>query len=586
MQNPAEGSFSIEEERKEPLGPKELPELEENILEEEEVDDRSLSNASSVIGTEGPKIFALTPMRSMLFILTSTILQWTYGFGSNMIQSNVTEFSEAFQATPTQVAWLLSAYMAPNVSLAIILIKIRTQYGLRIFANISIIFFVIANLLNLFITDLSSALLLRFFSGICASPISSLAFLYMMQAFVPEKKYTIGLSLNLMNMLLSVPLAHIISPVIFKNQDLDSLVLFEMGLAILCSSLIFAFPLALAPLQKVIEKLDLFSYSLIAVGLGLNAVIMPVGFYYGWYAAPWIGICFIIALICLVCAAIIEVNRTNPLVDLRWLLDKEILHIAFILFIFRLLMSEQSSLVASFFPLFSFTSQDVLGIYFSIGCGVILGGLCCACFYRPSREDIFYIIAMLFLTLGAYMDSHMSLQPRPQDMYLSQGFIGFGSALFFPPAMARGLAKALACGQKYVLTFIAVFLLTQSTGGLMSSAFFNSLEHIYQSAYFTQLFPINAVENVLLGAPSEIITKPYDFIAPIEKKDEELIWWLKDAFLQAHIWAYIKIFKLYFYIGLTVFMFLFLKYAYQKIFYRYWHFYKRLFRRYRRQRRF
>jgi hypothetical protein len=44
------------------------------------------------------------------------------------------------------------------------------------------------------------------------------------------------------------------------------------------------------------------------------------------------------------------------------------------------------------------------------------------------------------------------------------------AALFLPPAMASGLMSALKKGPNYILSFVIVFLTTQSIGGVLGSA--------------------------------------------------------------------------------------------------------------------
>src|SRR5690606_5400461 len=84
------------------------------------------------------------------------------GQGMNIVNVNLYQLQGEFSATATEVAWLSAAYMAPYATLSIALFKIRAQYGLRPFAKWSILVFVVASLLNLFVSDLHSALVVRF----------------------------------------------------------------------------------------------------------------------------------------------------------------------------------------------------------------------------------------------------------------------------------------------------------------------------------------------------------------------------------------------------------------------------------------
>src|ERR671921_16338 len=154
----------------------------------------------------------MPPLRAAAYMLASLLLALTQGLGMNLISANLPQIQGSLGATTNEAPWLVAAYMAPNASLALALIKIRTQYGLRNFAELSIAVFVLVSLMHLFVDDLQSALVVRFFSGIAAAPMSTLGFLYMLEPFPPAKKMNIGLCLALTNTALAAPLARLIAP--------------------------------------------------------------------------------------------------------------------------------------------------------------------------------------------------------------------------------------------------------------------------------------------------------------------------------------------------------------------------------------
>ncbi|MGQ2931997.1 MAG: hypothetical protein ACT6Q3_16105, partial [Sphingopyxis sp.] len=120
----------------------------------------------------------MAPSRAAAYMAASTLLAMTQGFGLNLVAANIPQLQGPFGATSAEAVWLMAAYMAPNASLSIMLIKIRNQYGLRPFAELGIAVFLVVSILHIFITDLQSAIVLRFFAGIAAAPLSSLGFLY------------------------------------------------------------------------------------------------------------------------------------------------------------------------------------------------------------------------------------------------------------------------------------------------------------------------------------------------------------------------------------------------------------------------
>ncbi|MET3589213.1 MFS family permease [Bartonella silvatica] len=501
------------------------------------------------------RVFAGPLPKCFVYILASFILQWAYGLGANIVQSNIIQLTGDFHATLIETTWLVAVYMAPNVSVAIMLIKIRYQFGLRAFAELSILSFVLVCVLQLFVTDLRSALIIRFFAGIAAAPLASLALLYMMEAFAPAKKYTVGLTLNYMNAALAAPLSRLISPYLLENGFFSSLSALEMGLVLISLGCIYALPLTPVVRSKVIQKLDWISYGLIAFGLGLNAVIMSVGILYWWYEAPWIGWGLVFAISSLVVATMIELNREKPLIDLRWLFSKEIVQPVLILLVFHVFLLERLTLAVGFLNLFGLFNREMAPMYFAVILGTLLGGAVCVFFLRSGREDYFYLLSLGCLALGAYLDSHVNYLTRPQDMMLSQGLISFSYALFLPPVLCKGFIVAGERGARYVLSFIAVFLLTQVTGGLMGSALFGSLQFLFAHKNFEALTQnIVVTDPIISGEDNTLFSPSYGAPVPHILGSEQGVSQLIEKFkLTANIFAYGDVFRLYFYIAVLVF---------------------------------
>ncbi|WP_212112732.1 MFS transporter [Bartonella queenslandensis] len=502
------------------------------------------------------RVFAGPLPKCFVYIFASLILQWAYGLGANIVQSNIVHLTGDFHATLAETTWLVAAYMAPNVSVAIMLIKIRYQFGLRAFAELSILGFVLVCALQLFVTDLRSALIIRFFAGIAAAPLASLALLYMMEAFAPAKKFTVGLSLNYMNAALAAPLSRLISPDLLENGGFSSLSALEMGLVLISLVCIYTLPLTPVVRSKVIQKLDWISYGLIALGLGLNAVIMSVGILYWWYEASWIGWGLALAIFSLAIAIMIELNREKPLIDLRWIFSKEMVQSVFILFIFHVFLLERSSLPVGFFNLFGLLNREMAPMYFAVILGILLGGAVCVFFLRAGREDYFYLLSLGCLALGAYLDSRVNHLTLPKDMMLSQGLVSFSYALFLPPALFKGFVIAGERGPRYVLSFIAVFLLTQVTGGLMGSAFFGSLQFYFAHKNFESLTQNIVVTDPLISGEMNTLFSPsYGAFVPHSFGSEQGTSLLIEKFkLTANIFAYDDVFRLYFYISMAVFV--------------------------------
>ncbi|WP_218821924.1 MFS transporter [Haematobacter genomosp. 1] len=434
------------------------------------------------------------------YMVASTLLSLTQSFGMNLVSANIPQIAGDLSATQTEATWLMAAYMAPNVSLAVALIKIRNQFGLRNFAEISILGFVVAALLNFLISDLHSALVVRFMSGMAASPMSSLAFLYMLEPMPPEKKMSVGLSLALTNITLGAPIARIVSPYLIELWGgWHALTVLELALAIAALGLVYKLPLGPMPRANVISRGDVVSYLLIAVGFGCVAVVLVTGRLYWWLEAPWIGWVLVLSALCLTTAAVIELNRKSPLLDIRWLTSPAIVHFACALFLFRIVLAEQSSGVPQFFIALGLSNTQMQVMYGIILLGSLLGGLTSAAILKPGREEMMHVVALILIATGALMDSHATSLTRPEQLILSQAMIAYATALFLPPAMASGLMSALKKGPNYILSFIIVFLMTQSIGGLLGSAIFGTLVTIRTNLHTLRLSELMSPSDPLVA---------------------------------------------------------------------------------------
>ncbi|MCP1846052.1 MFS family permease [Bradyrhizobium sp. USDA 4524] len=444
-----------------------------------------------------PPPYSLSKLRASAYVIASIWLALTQGLAMNLISVNIPQIQGAIAATTSEANWLIAAYWAPNVSLALALIKVRTQFGLRNFAEASIALFVGASLLNLYIMDLNSAVVTRFLNGIAAAPISTLGFLYMMEAFPPNLKLRVGAPLALMNTTLGTPIARLISPYLFDIQGLHSIAILDVGLALVAFGFVYMLPLSQPqPRAKVIEKIDVLSYLLIATGMGCTAIVLSLGRLYWWFEAPWLGVLLAIAFATITASVLIELNRKNPLLNIRWLVSPGILHFAGVLLLFRLLLSEQTTGAAGMFLVLGLSNAQMATLYWVILGASIAGGLTCAAVMQPGRATKIHLVALALIAVGAWLDSQSTSLTRPNDLLVSQAMIAFASALFLPPAMIAGLTSALAKGPNYILSFVIIFLSTQSVGGLLGSAIFGTFITLREKLHSNYL-----VEHIALTDP-------------------------------------------------------------------------------------
>jgi MFS family permease len=505
-------------------------------------------------GTETPAAPAAPPAapppvplsRALACIGASVLLWLTQGMGMNLIAVNTQQIQGALGATLNEATWLVAAYMAPNVSLTILLTKVRTHFGLRRFAEISIAIFVSVSLLHLFVFDLHSAVVVRFFAGAAASPMSTLAFLYMLDAFSPARKMTWGLSMALALSAAMPIAARVISPSLLDIGQWHGLYILEVGLALVALCVVYLLPLTPIPRAKVLHWLDFISYPLIAIGFGLLAVVFALGRLYWWFEAPWIGVCLAVAALAIGIAVAIELNRQTPLINIQWLTSPEIAHFALTLLVFRIVLAEQTSGAVGLFQAIGLLNEQSQGLYLLILAFTFIGGTVCGLLNRSDRVTLLHAVALVCIAAGAWIDGHATNLTRPADMYLSQGLIAFGGALFLPPALLAGLGKTMRQGPAYMTSFLAVFLFTQSLGGLMGSAIFGTIVTLREKFHSSQLVEHITLTNPLVAERVHQLSAAYGRVLTDGQllNAEGLALLAQQATREANVLAYNDVFQL------------------------------------------
>lgn len=455
-----------------------------------------IAQPQQVTPAQPPQPAELSLGKRLGYIFGGLLFFVTQGLGMNLVMANIYQLQGEFSATVAEVAWLSAAYMAPYATFSIALFKVRAQYGLRPFAEVSILLFVVVSCLNLFVTDLHSAIVVRFVSGMAAAPLSSLGFLYILEAFPPARKFSLGFSIALTGTLLSAPIARIVSPSLLAIDGWNALYCLEIGLALISFAVIYVLKVTPPPRAKVIERMDILSYMLFAGGLGCLAVFLTLGRFYWWFETWWLGVLLAVSVVLLTLMVFVELPRKNPLLDLRWIFSKTNMHAMAVLLVYRAVSSEQSSTAVGLYQQLGLLNEQTTLLYALILLATILGGAACAWLMLTKYVDTAHVIALALIATGAFMDSQSSNLTRPEQMYLSQMMIAFGAAMFLPPVMAKGFGAALTKGAPYLVNFITIFLFTQITGSMLMTGLLGSFVTLREKFHSNVL-----VENILMTNP-------------------------------------------------------------------------------------
>ena len=488
-----------------------------------------------------PAPFQPMPLpRALAYIGASLLIGLTQGMAQGFVSTNIPQIAGDLGATVTQASWLMAAFMAPRASLPLLLIKIRAQYGLRRFAEVAILIYAVVAVLSFAILDLRSAILVQLCAGMASAPLSTLAFLYMLEPLPPAWKMRLGLPLVLSTSLVGPILARVVSPALMGDQGWNGLHLMTLGMAGVSLGLVYLLPLKSPPRVKAIAALDLVSWALIAVGFGGLTVAFVMGSIYWWTEVAWLGWVLALSVVTLTLAVVIELHRKTPLLDIRWLVSPAMLHLTITLLIFRLVLSEQSSGAPRMFQVLGIMQGQLVPLFSVIAGATVLGALALVPVLKPGRVPLFHMTALLLIAAGAFMDSHSTVDTIPSQMMLSQALIAFAAALFMVPAMMQGLMSALARGPNYILGFIVVFVSTQSLGGAAGSGLFSTFINHRQALHLQILR-----EELATTAPqvSQAIAQRATGLAaqiadPALRRAQALSQIATDASNQAYVMAY------------------------------------------------
>ena len=407
--------------------------------------------------------------RRVAYAVVGVLLGLTAGFGNALVAVNTTALGGALGLDTVQIAWLPTVYVMTNVSINLLLIKFRQQFGLRPFALIFVGLYVVLTLAHLFAHDFSTAILVRAASGMAAAPLSTFALYYIMQAVPPAARLR-GVVLGIGVPQCATPLARLFSPDLLAMSQWRTLYLFELGLAVLSLAAVLAFRLPPTVRRKAFEPLDFVTFTLFAGSTALFAAVLGLGRVVWWTEAAWIGWALLAAIPMLGAALLIESGRANPLLNTRWLASADIVRFAIVTVMARIVLSEQTVGAVGLLTALGQTNDQLQTLFAIVAVASLAGVLVSAATLDIARPAHPVMLAVGLVAVAAWADSHATSLTRAPQLYWTQALIAFATTFFLGPALLFGLTRALKEGTGHIISFIALFGIINSLGGLGGSA--------------------------------------------------------------------------------------------------------------------
>lgn len=402
--------------------------------------------------------------RKVGYFLIGLYLAIVGGFQNGLLLANLTALQGHLDLTPVDAGWVTATYSMTNACMSILLFKVRQEFGIQRFVRATMLALLLANFLQLFDAGYRLELVSRGVSGIAASGLSTLAAFYLMQG-MPAKARIGGLLLAIGMSQVALPLARAISPLLLADGDLTNLFILQFALSLVAVGLVNLLQLPPGETIRSFGKLDLVTFPLLATGVGLLCAFFVQGRIV-WWTTPWLGGTLAAAVLLIGIAFLIEHNRSNPMLHTRWMSSRDLIKFALTGAFVRVLLSEQNFGATGLLSAVGMGSDQLISYYALLSLATLFGALLAVARLNPNDLRRPTLISLAIIAVAALVDTHSGLLTRPANLYLSQAALAFAAVYFMGPMLMEGFVRALAKGPSHVISFLALFNLSQTLGGL------------------------------------------------------------------------------------------------------------------------
>lgn len=446
--------------------------------------------------------------RKVAYFLIGVFLGIAGGFQNGLLIANTTILQSNLDLTPVEIGWVTVAFNMTNACMSMLMFKMRQHFGIQRFVRIAMASLLLANFVQLFDAGYQLELASRAVSGIAASGMTVLAMFYLMQG-VPSKAKLVALLLGTGLSQIAVPLARAVSPVLLEAGDVGPLFQLQFALSLVAVGLVNLLHLPPGETVPAFEKLDFLSFPLLATGIGLLCAFLVQG-RIQWWETPWLGSALAASIVLIGAAFLIEHNRANPMLQTRWMTSREIITFALTGAMVRVLLSEQNFGASGLLTTVGMNNDQLVTYYWVLTGATALGVLVSILRLNPMDLRRPVIVAIGIIAVAAFADTHASIQTRPTNLYWTQAAMAFAAVYFMGGAMMEGLLRALAGGPAYIISFSAVFGLSQTLGGLIGVAGLSAFHTLRTKSHLMAIGDALTMSNPLVSQAAQQSAAAYN----------------------------------------------------------------------------
>ena len=436
--------------------------------------------------------------RKVAYFVIGIFLGVVGGVQNGFLLANTAALQGEMALTPVQAGWISVAFYSTYACMSMLLLRVRQEYGIQPFVRYAMIGLVAANFVQMLELGYYPELGARAVAGIAAAGLSALSIYYLMQG-LPAAMRIGALIIGIGLVQVAFPLARAMSPDLLVDGDISRAFQLQFALSLMALGAVTILRLPPGLRSKTFEALDGPSIALFVVGVGALLSFLIQG-RIQWWETPWLGGALAVAVFGLGGCLLIEANRQRPMLDTRWLSSRAVLSLAITGAATRVLVAEQSFGATGLFAALGYGNEQLTSYYFILAGATLAGSILSVARLDPKDLNRPILFALAVIAIAAFADTRTGILSRPSDLYWTQAAIAFAAVFAMGPVMMEGMVRALAAGPSYVVSFIAVFSLSQTLGGLAGVSALSALHTIRLKTHLVDASATLTAANPQLAA--------------------------------------------------------------------------------------
>jgi hypothetical protein len=426
------------------------------------------------------------PLRRLSYAVIGLWIGATATFANAMVTVNVANLSGEYATYVAELTWFPAIYVAANSCANTMLVKARSQFSMLNVMRTLLLVYILVAAMQFLVPGFAAEVVVRFVSGVVAGGMTTTCIYYLLQA-LPPKARPIAVVTGLGMTQIGTPLARLLPVDLLSAQGWSGQHYIELATGLTTLTLITLLPLPPTPRSRLFQPLDFVTVALLLPAMLLICGVLNRGRLAWWTDTPWLGVDLAVAVPLLTAAIAIETCRERPLIRIAWFGTREFLGLVAIALLMRLALAEQTYGAVGLLTSGNLDNDQLRELFGWVIVSMLAGIVVCVLTLSEKALPKQVIVASLAIAAGAWMDSHANSLTRPEQLYLSQSLIGFGTCLFIGPTLAHGVLKVIRLGPDYFVTLVVVFSMTQNIGGLVGSALLGSYQTVAARTHFQEL---------------------------------------------------------------------------------------------------